>query len=523
MLGLGNALTRSINFGKVGESTPFSNYPQLGSFGQAGIVSYVSVDEETSLATVWEVLPISIQIPDGADFFYTDTLANAYNYVYKDFKYIKDGVVYDNFTIADTQIIDGFFDYWRDNQDKFDDGFYVAINNISRTFSDAVLFSGGSITDQDVTEFQSNEIYHTGNVFSKSNQITYYNSDSLNPSDTFHVFVARSYQVQMLFAEKLSLEPVVIQPKTVEDVENDRYEYVRSDIDFSSNSALDYQPEPLHSFSPNTSVILEPRNHQLVFTFMVDIGFAESVADMIANKLPNVPKPWWNSSEQIYMKCTVGHAGHSDFTFPQLENNLSNDFDVKSVENFVIPLRKVTADDINTEEENLQYVHFGFDGVVAKNQNGNLYYKVCWVGEVDVRTMSSLPFVLFPNLTPVPSDKFNGLSLEKRLQALSDKPIGEWHYNEGFDTPIPSDRWWSVFRVRNVSLYTNIRPESDVIQIPVDAQSVIVPMFPNVNIAGNIIEYGSDIDRDFPLYTFKEYMLASLGTGRAEDTDYIDK
>lgn len=523
MLGLGNALTRSINFGKVGESTPFSNYPQLGSFGQAGIVSYVSVDEQTSLATVWEVLPIPIEIPEGENFFYTDTLANAYNYVYKDFEYIKDGVVYDDFTIADTQIIDGFFDYWRDNQSKFDRGFYIAINQASRVLSDSVLIGGGSVTNQDIAEFQNSEIYHTGTVFSKSNQITYYSSSNLNPSDKFHVLAARSYQTQMLFEEKLSLDPVTIQPKAVEDIENDRYEYVRSDIKFSSDSALDYQPEPLHNFSSNTSVTVEPRNHQLFFTFTVDVGFAESVQDLVLNKLPNVAKPWYNASEQIYMKCTVAHAGHSDFTFSQLENNFSNNSVAKSVENFVVPLRKVTFNDINTSAEGLRYVHFGIDGVIAKNQNNNFYYKVCWVGEVDVRTMSSKPFVFSGQLTGIPSDKFNGLTLEERFLANSDQSIGEWHYDKGFDTPIPRDRWWSVFRVRNVSLYTNARPESDTIEIPADAQSVIVPMFPEVNIAGSVIEYGTDIDKDLPLYTFKEYMLASLNTGETEDTDYIDK
>lgn len=516
MLGLGNALTRSINFGLV-DQTLFSNYPQLGDAGQVGIVSQVVVDETTGIATVWEVLPMSILIPSGSESYYSDTVANAYNYVYTDFKYIKNGNVYENFTLCDTAVADGFYSYWRNNQDKFDEGFYFFPNQLSRQTSDLVLVGGGPINNNTVESYSNSHVVNTNNMFSVDDQVTYYPVNDFDVSENFHVLAARSYTVQLQYKDALNIEPITVATKAVEDLDNDRYEYQRGELNQQSTSITGYVPEVLHGMTGNSSLIVQARNHQILFNVTLNVP-ADSVSDLILNKLLTVEQPWWNSNEQIFLKCTVGHAGNSDFTFNQLLPIKKGDVhDV--VMDFVLPMRKVKQSDINNTLT--QYVYLQ-DGLLA----GANYYKISWVAELDVRQMSSLPFVVAPSgggSVAIGAEYFDNITLDERLSALANQSIGEWHYDKGFDSPLPSNRWWSVFRIRNLSFFTSARPESEKIDIPVDMQNVTVPMYPNVNYAGAIIDYGKDLDDQDLQWTFKDYIEKVAGAGNDADSDYIDR
>lgn len=517
MLGLGNALTRSINFGLVGEGIQFSNYPQLGSFGQSGVVSRVVVDETTGIATIWEVLPMSILIPSGNESYYSDTVTNAYNYVYQEFSYIKDGVVYDDFTLCDSQVADGFFSYWRDNQDKFDEGFYFFPNFLSRLTSDLILNGGDGITDSTVSSFGDSEVVSTSNMFQTSNSVTYYTVNDVDTSFNFHVLAARSYELQLQYKGNLDIEPIALTTKAVEDLDNDRYEYQRGELNQQSNSITGYVPEVIHGITGNTLLVAQARNHQILFNVTIDVP-ANDLLDLFLNKLPDVAQPWWNSNEQIYMKCTVAHAGQSDFSFNQL-NNLKKGDSPDVVMDFVLPMRKVKSTDINNSITNYVLVQ---DGLLA----GATYYKISWVAELDVRQMSSLPFVFTPSgssYLAIGNEFFDGIELQERLAALANQSIGEWHYDKGFDTPMPNNRWWSVFRVRNVSFFTNARPESEVIERPTGMENITVPMYPNVNYAGAIIDYGKDLDDGDLQWTFKEYIEKQSGSGNDADSDYINR
>lgn len=516
MLGLGNALTRSINFGLV-EQTLFSNYPQLGGFGQVGIVSQVTVDETTGIATVWEVLPMSILIPSGNESYYSDTVANAYNYVYTDFEYIKDGTVYDNFTLCDTAISDGFYSYWRDNQDKFDDGFYFFPNQLSRVSSDLILSGGTAINDGTVGSYSNSHIVSTNNMFSVDGQVTYYSVNDVDVSGNFHVLAARSYTIQLQYKDALNIEPIAIATKAVEDLDNDRYEYLRGELNQQSTSITGYVPEVIHGMTGNSSLIVQARNHQILFNVTLNVS-ADSISDLVLNKLSTVEQPWWNSNEQIFLKCTVGHAGNSDFTFNQLLNIKKGD-NPDVVMDFVLPMRKVKQSDINQTLTQYAYLQ---DGLLA----GVNYYKISWVAELDVRQMSSLPFVFAPSgagFVSVGLEYFDGITVEEIALALANQSIGEWHYDKGFDSPLPSNRWWSVFRIRDLSFFTSARPESEKIDIPVDMQNVTVPMYPNVNYAGAVIDYGKDLDDGDLQWTFKEYIEKVAGAGNDADSDYINR
>lgn len=517
MLGLGNALTRSINFGLV-EQTLFSNYPQLGTFGQVGFISQVTVDETTGIATIWEVLPMSILIPSGNESYYSDTVTNAYNYLYQDFSYIKDGTVYDNFTICDSSMADGFFSYWRDNQDKFDEGFYVFPSSLSRTLADLTLFGGSSLTDNTVSGFSGTEIVHTSNMFSTNGSVTYYTTNNLDTSFKFHVLAARSYELQLQYKGILDIEPIALTTKAVEDIDNDRYEYQRGEINQQSSSITGYIPEALHDITGNTALIAQARNHQILFNVTLDLPVASDIADLFLNKLPEVSQPWWNSNEQIYMKCTVAHAGQSDFTFNFL-NLIKRGDSTDVVMDFVLPMRKVRSADINNSIT--QYVLLE-DGLLANPP----IYKISWVAELDVRQMSSLPFVATPSgnsWVSLGPEYFENFTTDQLQAALANQSIGEWHYDKGFNTMLPNNRWWSVFRVRNVSFFTNARPESDVIERPTGMENIVVPMYPNVNYAGAIIDYGKDLDDGDLQWTFKEYIEKLSGSGNAADSDYINR
>ena len=524
MLGLGNALTRSINFGLLGEQTPFSNYPQLGTFGKAGIISYVEVDELSGEATIWEVLPFPILIPEGDNEFYSDTVANAYNYIYKEFKYIKDGAFYDNFTLPDIQTINGFFSYWRGNQNKFDDGFYFVPRNVDRIASDAILFGEGSINDTTVSGFGESEVYSTSDMFSKPSSVKYYTKEVL-PSEKLHFLAARSYTEQLQYKDSLNLEPLSLTTKNVEDLDDDRYEYRRDEIDFLSNAATGYVPEPIHKFTPNTSVIAQPKNHQILFNVTVDVGYAGSPSGSFdggkyLELLQSVEQPWWNSSEKIFMKCKVGLAGTSDWTYSQLLSVTSPSTEYKPVAEFNMQMRKVTSADVNLSLSNSVVIQ---DGVIVRDDN---FVRISWVAECDLRTVSCRGMASSPQgsggNTQI-TNPISGYSLETLLQALADASVNDFHYSKGLDTPIPNDRWWSVCRVRDVSFYTSARPESLVVEVPTQMQSVVVPMFPEVNIAGAIVEYGTDIDKSSVPFTFKEYIQQSTNTGESQDSDYINK
>lgn len=518
MLGLGNALTRSINFGLVGEGIQFSNYPQLGDLGQVGIISQVVVDEATGIATIWEVLPMSILIPSGNESYYSDTVTNAYNYVYTDFKYIKSGEVYENFTLCDSAVANGFYSYWRDNQDKFDDGFYVFPSSSSRFLTDLILAGGTPVGDNTVESYSATNIVNTENMFSVDGQVTYYSVNSIDTSEKFHVLAARSYELQLQYKGALDIEPVALTTKAVEDIDNDRYEYQRGEINQQANSITGYVPEVLHDITGNTALIAQARNHQILFNVTLDLPVADDIADLFLNKLPEVAQPWWNSNEQIYMKCTVAHAGQSDYTFNQL--NYIKQGDVSDVVmDFVLPMRKVKSADINNTISQYALLQ---DGLLAKPP----LYKISWVAELDVRQMSSLPFVVTPSGSsslPIGPEYFDNITLEQRLAALANQSIGEWHYDKGFNTVLPNNRWWSVFRVRNVSFFTNARPESEVIERPTGMENIVVPMYPNVNYAGAIIDYGKDLDDGDLQWTFKEYIEKLGGSGNDADSDYINR
>jgi hypothetical protein len=88
---------------------------------------------------------------------------------------------------------------------------------------------------------------------------------------------------------------------------------------------------------------------------------------------------------------------------------------------------------------------------------------------------------------------------------------------------LPNNRWWSVFRVRNVSFFTNARPESEVIERPTGMENIVVPMYPNVNYAGAIIDYGKDLDDNDLQWTFKQYIEKLSGSGNDADSDYINR
>lgn len=530
MLGLGNSLVRSINNSLV-SGIEFINYPQLGDVGEAGIISYVDHKEGDSVATVWEIVPMSISIPDGNNEFYSDTVANAYNYIYQTFEYIKNGVVYNDFTLASKNFIDGFVSHWRNNQDAFDEGFYYFPSSISRTLSDFALSGGGSIDDNTVSGYSSSFVLNTDNAFDVDSGYTYYSISETDPAKKYHFLAARSYELQLQYKEAVNIDPVVFSSRTVEDLENDRHEYLRGELDFTSNSSTGFIPDGLHGMGGQTLCVIQARNCQLFFNITIDLGVL--APPELISKLNETEQPWWNSSEQLYLKFKAGNAGHSDISFPfltQLDQGSTN----KIVGEFAIPLRKAKTSDINSTFSNYNRVFY--DGLVVKSENGNAFYKICYVGELDIRQFSSRSFiakVVGNELAPLNSSEmanyFPDITVDEIQSALTDQSIKDFHFDKGTNTPIPRDRWWTVIRVRDLSIFTNARPESEKIAFPTEMQSVIVPMFPQYNLAGASITYGTDIDGGLQEgggtipFTFEEFMKSSLNTGYTEDTDYVNK
>lgn len=509
MLGLGNALTRSINYAGLGEGSVFANAPQIGSFYEGGIV--VSVFEYTGAegnAVVDVVYPHQIQFPidDTSDPVYNDKdyIDRAIEHV-KNFSYIKDGVVYDGWEPA-TQ---GALEYWLDNV------YDPVIHSTDFFFSVPESYTDLHTANYAGEPIITNSAYY--DVALVSGGFAGYYKDTL--ATTF-------YQGNQEF---LINNPIAVVPYKKVVVEL-RYNEQIPILDNASNSGtqaknigdglFDLSISSLNQESDNkqpetfntnyNQMFVSTKNGIITCTIKIPLG---NDPTKIPQNYQNIPLIWRNLSSAIYANFSISSYFHIDEDSVQpfgLLNLLRFLSDVAQDKSALV--RKVTQEDFSSiSQSNITYTVL--NDIVYKFSSTSYQLEEAFIARVFEIDVSSLP--AFPLYYSTLSLGFQKVSSPTSFDSIyhstsvvtdtemkaSGATLKEVHFDQGVNTPLPRGLWWGRYKIRDLKFTSNAYIESEFIETPPSLQNIIVPLFPNI--------LGIDVGDDLEVGSFSTFFKIS--------------
>jgi hypothetical protein len=511
MLGLGNALTRSINYAGLGEGSVFTNAPQIGSFYEGGIV--VSVAEyagQGGNAIVNVVYPHQIQFPidDTSDPVYNDKdyIDRAIEYV-KNFSYIKDGEVYGGWEPA-TQ---GVLEYWLDNV------YDPSIHSTDLFFSVPESYTESHTANYVGEPIITNTDYYVGLI---SGVFAGYHKDTL--ATTFYqgtqeflinnpiaVVPYKKVVVELRYNEQIPLLDNASNNGTqVKNVGDDLFDLSINALNQESNNK---QPE---TFNTNyNQMFVSTKNGIITCTIKIPLG---NDPTKIPQNYQNIPLIWRNLSSAIYAKFELFSYFHINenniqlFGFNNFLRFLSEVGTIMSV-----PLRKANQNDLPLGTNYLL-----LNDIVYASINGQFSEAfVARVFEIDVSALPAFPlyystlslgFQKAFSPTAFDSIYHSGSTVTDTEMKASGATLKEVHFDQGVNTPLPRGLWWGRYKIRDLKFTSNAYIESEPIDSPQSLQNIIVPLFPTIG--GLNIDIGSDLEDGTAVSFFKisDYFASTL-------------
>ena len=512
MLGLGNALTRSINYAGLGKGSVFTNAPQIGSFYEGGIV--VSVTEYTGEggnAVIKIVYPHQIQFPidDTSDPVYNDKdyIDRAIEYV-KNFSYIKDGEVYGDWEPAEGETIE----YWLDNiynPEIHSTDIFLAVPPIYVNQHN-LYYSGEPI----ITNLTYYSISDTSDGFRLYHKDTLTNSyyrasQEFLINNPIAVVPYKKVVVELRYNEQIPLLDNASNNGTqVKNVGDDLFDLSINALNQESNNK---QPE---TFNTNyNQMFVSTKNGIITCTIKIPLG---NDPTKIPQNYQNIPLIWRNLSSVIYAKFELFSYFHINenniqlFGFNNFLRLLSEVGTIMSV-----PIRKVTQNDLPLGTNYLL-----LNDVVYASINGQFSEAfVARVFEIDVSTLPAFPlyystlslgFQKAFSPTAFDSIYHSGSTVTDTEIKASGATLKEVHFDQGTTTPLPRGLWWGRYKIRDLKFTSNAYIESEPIDSPPSLQNIIVPLFPTIG--GLNIDIGSDLEDGTAVSFFKisDYFASSL-------------
>lgn len=506
MLGLGNALTRSINFGKVATSI-FNNAPSIGEEYEGGIV--VSVNEyfgpQNANAVIDVVYPYLIQFESNSNYFDTDYIDAAISYV-KSYKTIKNGVVYDGWIPADGNAVE----YWLDN--IYSENTYTANSNKSVDYIAAVSpiyldwhESHDPVSGNLPIDDYSGPTANTLSVYATNNLNVRYNPQQIfYQNNTVSLVLKRRIFTTLEYNEQIPIQSA--EGNSLKNIGSEFFDI--STNDFNENT----DNKGSESESPYNILNISTDNFKITCTIKFSLG-----SDILTyqDKLQEIPEPWRNLNTSVSAKFNLVNAGHLGFT-----TNLPPSFSSL----ISTPIRKATQnalqDDLPPPAVNSFHL-LNNDIVFHINPLTNEVYEIykARVFEVDVTNYSFLP--IFYSLVSLGFQKTsNPTSFDSVYHDGSDPTadeilnqqltVGQAHASKGLASPLPLAVSWARYSIKDLRFTSKAYIESEQIETPASLQNIIVPLISSAPYGQELINYNS-------WFNIQDYFSSAVGPSDDDD------
>lgn len=513
MLGLGNALTRSINFGKIGAVSIFNNAPAIGEEYEGGIVAAVNEysGPQNANAVIDVVYPYLIQFESNSNYFDTDYIDAAISYV-KSYQTITNGVVYDDWIPADGNRVE----YWLDN--IYNENTYTANSNKSVDYIAAVspIYLdwheshepvNGSLPIDDYSGPTANtlSVYATNNLNVRYNpQQIFYQNNTVSLVLKRRIFTTLEYNEQIVIDNNSSTSGT-----QTKNIGNDLFSLSVNNL---NQDSLNKEAE---SFGSNyNSLFVSTKNG--VITCSIKFSLGNNPAD-VSQKYQEIPLVWRQAND-LYAEFDIDSIFHLDpyGTYTSSSGVPINYFlrylNEQSVRKKV-QIRKVTSADFNNDGSyivNNDIVYYLSNGSISEIFLSRVF-------ELDVSDLSALPLLF--SLIELGYQTFNSpSSLNSVYHSTSNVTFDEMiasgatlddvHFSRGSSTSLPRGLWWSRFRISNLKFTSPRYIESDLIQSPPTLQNIVVPMIPEIG--GLNISIGDELEDGGIFFRVSDFFASSL-------------
>ena len=494
MLGLGNALTRIIKFGK---SSIFNNAPSTGTYDYGGIVLGVEeyVGEEAGNAIVYIGYPTSIQYPNSSDpveYFdnYLD-FDDGVEYIIQQLSSIQNGSVYDDWEPANEEEFNKIIDFLSGslNQSLFGSvytkGFYLAFDSL----------------------ISSNTAYYTGNMFNGEYYIASREVQNTNP---FMFFPIRKQILSLQYNQNINLSDVSLKPVPPEALGN-------SDLDLNYQSSVEYINDDSLSvkkpdLSPFNFTGVSTKNGIATFTIVGPPMGSDS--SQYASKKASLSPPWNSITGDIYaiFYLKLDYYGNSSFNFFQSTYDVIQSLPIASlnergfydtsefvgdygvIEPEVKPSRDTYLCYAKVKEVVFDDVQNSIDGstklvdndgntfpksVIVELSNGNIIgANVCYKFDFDLTVFSFSP-LLFSLSNDLGYNKFYIDGITDLISNNNlDASIYDIHINTTSGEKLPKSNWWMKCKIGLLRFVSASYLPSELVITPENLQNVYVPLFP---------------------------------------------
>jgi len=494
MLGLGNALTRIIKFGK---SSIFNNAPSTGTYDYGGIVLGVEeyVGEEAGNAIVYIGYPTSIQYPNSSDpveYFdnYLD-FDDGVEYIIQQLSSIQNGSVYDDWEPANEEEFNKIIDFLSGslNQSLFGSvytkGFYLAFDSL----------------------ISSNTAYYTGNMFNGEYYIASREVQNTNP---FMFFPIRKQILSLQYNQNINLSDVSLKPVPPEALGN-------SDLDLNYQSSVEYINDDSLSvkkpdLSPFNFTGVSTKNGIATFTIIGPPMGSDS--SQYASKKASLSPPWNSITGDIYaiFYLKLDYYGNSSFNFFQSTYDVIQSLPIASlnergfydtsefvgdygvIEPEVKPSRDTYLCYAKVKEVVFDDVQNSIDGstklvdndgntfpksVIVELSNGNIIgANVCYKFDFDLTVFSFSP-LLFSLSNDLGYNKFYIDGITDLISNNNlDASIYDIHINTTSGEKLPKSNWWMKCKIGLLRFVSASYLPSELVITPENLQNVYVPLFP---------------------------------------------
>lgn len=501
MLGLGNALTRSINFGLLGEASIFNNSPAIGSRQYGGIVLGVEPysGPEEGNAVVYVGAPSAIQYSDNSNpKKYFDTAASyndASNYI-NDFSTIQDGEYRDDWIAATRDDFDKIIDFLSTPSSQslfrsvYNSGLYTAFvsANVYVIYDTRDMFDG--VYYNSVTEYVDN-----------------------NP---IMLFPIRKEYTTLKYNTNIDVSEFSLRGTPPEAIGN-----LDESLNYTS-SVQNINPDTLSAKAPSLSAfnVTAASTKNGVATFTLTGPAMGTNPSQYAQEKSKLPPPWNKLSGDVYavfyLKLDYYNEGVANF-FDNYYNLDVVGLDIYSKDDLFYDTSqfvgdyglikpstaKIAADNylcyakvkevvyedvVNSPDTSVKFVDdtggtYPTSTVVEIINAGTLDAaisgaNVCYKFEFD---MTVFKYRQLLNSLAIDLN-YNKFALDQTVELFNsgnlDVSIYDHHINTTDGANIPQSNWWMKCKVGILRFVSDSYLPSDVIVTPEKLQNIYVPLFP---------------------------------------------
>lgn len=532
MLGLGNALTRSINYGSIGEGSIFDNAPSVGTYAHGGVILAVEeyIGSADGNAVLYIGYPSKIQYPDGGDpekYFDTTDRDSSLAYISSSLSSIQNGEVYNDWLPAIKDELETILDYVKSSASQ------PIFNNI---YGDDYFVA---YTGARATQF----VYDPASMFDG----VYYSSGTL---DNFREFPIRKEYVTLRYSSNIDTLSVSLKAAPPEalgafDV-GQNYDSSISNINQDSLS--------IKTYDTNYNVTAASSKNGVITFTVVGPSLGSDVSSYKSKK-ESLPVPWNNLSGEIYavFYLKIDYYGNSQSNFFDLQYQFLN----SNYGDYYTSDVYYNTDDFVGD--------YGTLGSQTGIQSGNIlcYSKVKEVVNADIQNAPNLSGKIvddtgatFPKSTVVELDgtsignafvcyKFefdvtifpylnllnslnNELGYSKYYidkvselyseygSSVGSVTIKDVHIDSIEGNYIPRSNWWLKAKAGMMRFVSDSYLPSDIIITPPNLQNIYVPIFPSDSVVFPNLGERFDSSSIFNISDYMDKVKATSISGVSE-------